>query len=84
MPFEMNEDLSEYGDVSDLLGRARLAPDDLEHLTREQLLHQLTRFAEAGWEDAALELGHQLSAPGPNRNPEPAYRWFHIGFCWSG
>ncbi|MEM1225658.1 MAG: hypothetical protein AAGJ40_08165 [Planctomycetota bacterium] len=79
----MNEDLSDYGDVCDLLDRARLDPSDPEFLTRTELISELIRFAEAGWEDAALQLGVELSSPGPDRNIEDAYRWFHIGYSWT-
>lgn len=79
----MDEDLSQYGDVCELLERATLDPSDANHLSNEQLMLELARFAEAGWEDAAHELGLQLSAPGPNRDPEAAYRWFHIAYAWS-
>ena len=83
LPINMNEDLSAYGDVCDLFDRAQLDPSHREHLTREQLLSELARFAEAGWEDAALALGAELSSPGPDRNAEAAYRWFHIGYSWT-
>ncbi len=83
LPTDMNEDLSDYGDVCDLMDRAQLDPSDPEYLTRDAMLSELVRFAEKGWEDAALALGSELGAHGRDRDPEAAYRWFHIGYSWT-
>ncbi len=78
----MLDDPALHGDLSELFERAQLPADSKDYLSPEALRSELERIAEAGWENAALALAEELKKPGPNRDAEQAYKWYHIAFAW--
>ncbi len=78
----MLDDPAVHGDLSELFDRAELSADSKDYLSREGLLSELERVAEAGWENAARALAEELSKPGSRRDAEQAYKWYHIAFAW--
>ena len=79
----MLDDPAIHGDLSELFERAALSVDSKGYLSHEQLLSELERVAEAGWQIAPLALGEQLASQGNERDIERAYKWYHIGYAWS-
>lgn len=79
----MHDDPALHGDLSDLYDRAELSANATDYLSRERFLAELERVAENGWENAALALAEKLKEPGPHRDAEQAYKWYHIAFAWA-
>jgi RNA recognition motif-containing protein len=69
---------------SDILDRFETHCAQPESQEFREVVHDLHQLAEAGHIGAAQQLADVLAQPGPNYDPESAYKWYYIALSQQG
>jgi hypothetical protein len=72
---------SQFDEIIDRFEAYYQRPESLEF---RKVVHDLRALAETGDPKAAQQLADVLALPGPNYDPESAYKWYYIGLAQQG
>ena len=81
---QRSSDQPRYDELSDILDRFEDHYDRPESPEFHNVLRDLQVLAEAGHAEACQEVADVLALPGPNYDPESAYKWYYIGLSQKG